>query len=203
MPASRRKLISDLPQFSISAAQYWADEYDTIDLTGLFDHLEGVREGMCWLLLSEKQSYYGEMSSFSSEAKTGLFRTHVKSPPIFEAVTFCYLSAYWQAYHVWMVTDTNLSWQELVFESFAAVSDRIEGSDGQKLTRLRKASPEDLRNPDLTIVQNGWDHEHCELCNSHIDPGDQCYYGDASYWVCRSCYQKYVQPHDLSFIDGI
>jgi hypothetical protein len=193
MAASRRKLISDLPRFSVGAVRYHEDEHATIEVTGQFDRSEAVREGVCWLLLPDKENYYGELFSFKLETKIGKFRTHVKSPPRFDGRTFYHLSAYWQAYHVWMVMDASLSWQKLIFQSFDAVSDRIEGSDGQRLTRLRKATPEDLRNPELDIVQRGWDHEHCELCNAHIDPGDCCYYGDASYWVCQRCYHKYVQ----------
>lgn len=156
--------------------------------------------GSCFLT---RQSYYGNLLSIDVATRMGTFQTDVSTVPKFQDETFSYLSAYWQAYHIWMVADESLGWQELIFASSDAVSDRIEGSDGQTLTRLKKANPEDLSNPELNILRNGWDHEHCELCNTHIDPGDQCYYGDARYWVCRQYYPKYVRSHDLSFVDEI
>jgi hypothetical protein len=158
---------------------------------------------MCWLLLSNEQSYYGELSSFDSENNTGKFRTHVEGSPVFEGRTFYYLSAYWQAYHVWMVADESRLWEELIFRASDAVSFTREGRDGKMLRGLRKAKPEDSQNPELQMVQNGWDHEHCELCNAHIDPGDSCYRDAEGAWVCQRCFRHYVQPHDLSFIDGI
>ena len=50
------------------------------------------------------------------------------------------------------------------------------------------------------VVPNGWDHEHCELCNAHIDPGGTGYVDHSDHWVCAGCYTKYVAVHDLSFL---
>ena len=71
---------------------------------------------MCWLLPSNEQSYYGELSLFNSESSTGQFRTHVEGSTVFEGRTFYYLSAYWQAYQVWMVADESRLWEKLSFE---------------------------------------------------------------------------------------
>ncbi|MGA3348307.1 MAG: hypothetical protein ABSC33_04740 [Candidatus Sulfotelmatobacter sp.] len=150
MAASRRKLISDLPRFSVGAVRGYEDEHATIEVTGQFDRPEAVREGMCWLLLPDKENYYGELFSFKLETKIGKFRTHVKSPPRFDGRTFYHLSAYWQAYHVWMVMDASLSWQKLIFQSFDAVSDRIEAATGKDLRGSEKPHPRTCAIPSST-----------------------------------------------------
>ncbi len=40
----------------------------------------------------------------------------------------------------------------------------------------------------------GWDHEHCDFCNSHVNIGELCWTtdsGDGGFWVfCRGCYEN-------------
>lgn len=50
------------------------------------------------------------------KAPQGSFRTHVEGSTVFEGRTFYYLSAYWQAYQVWMVADESRLWEKLSFE---------------------------------------------------------------------------------------
>jgi ribosome-binding protein aMBF1 (putative translation factor) len=53
------------------------------------------------------------------------------------------------------------------------------------------------------VVTDGWDHEHCELCNKHIDPGDYACINTDRLWVCLSCFDNYAKPRDLSFVDEL
>lgn len=202
MPA-RRKLVTDLPQFRVTTVKRREDEHATSDLSGSFDKSEGVRDGMCWLLLPGQESYYGRLSSFHPEAKTAEFQTHVEGNPTFEGKSFCYLSGYWQAYHIWMVADENHAWEQVTFRSSDAASDTVQDGGGKTLRRLRKATPQDFDNPGLKIVPGGWDHEHCELCWAHIGPGDACFRDGSDHWVCVQCYERYVKNHDLSFVDDL
>jgi hypothetical protein len=204
MPSSRPKKLDDFPQFLVASVQEGSaapDGYVSLELSGTFDKLDGVREGRCWLLLPGKRSFIGDLSSLDPNAKTAVYQTSEKAVPPLVGCRLPCLDGYWQAYHVWMVTDADQSWQKLIFQPSNAVSFSCEGGDGRKLTGLRKAKPEDSQNPELQIVQNGWDHEHCELCNAHIDPGDRCYHDAEGAWVCQRCYRQYVQRHDLSFVD--
>ncbi len=203
MSGGGRKLVTDFPRFSVSTVHRWEDEHATVDLTGLFDRSEGVRDGMRWLLLRDTESYHGKLSSFDREARTATFQTHVEGNPTFEGKTFFYLDAYWKAYQVWMVADENHAWEQLTFLASDAVSDRVEDSEGKRLRRFRKATPQDLGNPSLNIVPGGWDHEHCELCWAHIDAGDACFRDASDHWVCVQCYERYVKAHDLSFVDDL
>ena len=204
--SSRPKQLEDLPHFLVKGLKQEAvdaEGYIPLELSGTFNTLEGVREGRCWLLQSDKQSLIGDISLLDASTNAALYRMRAKTVPALLGRKLPYLDDFWQAYHVWMVTDLTEVWRELVFHACDAVSDRFEDGSGNRWTRFRKARPEDSHNPELQIVQNGWDHEHCELCNAHIDPGDCCYRSATDCWVCQGCYQQFVQRHDLSFIDRL
>ena len=51
------------------------------------------------------------------------------------------------------------------------------------------------------IREGAWDHEHCALCNVHIDAGSpQGYIDPKENWLCPDCYERYALPRDLSFV---
>ena len=46
----------------------------------------------------------------------------------------------------------------------------------------------------------GWDHEHCGLCNDRIDDENPTGYADDfPHFLCKACYAKHGETHDLSF----
>jgi hypothetical protein len=51
------------------------------------------------------------------------------------------------------------------------------------------------------VTAIGLDHEHCELCGKEICAGEHGFVDASEHWVCEPCYSKYVEPHDLSFLD--
>jgi hypothetical protein len=42
--------------------------------------------------------------------------------------------------------------------------------------------------------EKGWDHEHCDFCESHVNIGETCWTansGNGGFWIfCRKCYDK-------------
>jgi hypothetical protein len=42
--------------------------------------------------------------------------------------------------------------------------------------------------------EKGWDHEHCDFCNAHVNIGELCWTaetGRGDFWLfCRSCQEK-------------
>jgi hypothetical protein len=47
------------------------------------------------------------------------------------------------------------------------------------------------------LIENGWDHDHCEFCSVKIDahPREGVEtegYTDGIYWICSECYRKYI-----------
>jgi hypothetical protein len=116
-----------------------------------------------------------------------------------------------------MVTESQWKWKEVTFEPSDAIAERVptDGSTEGWIKTSKKVSPDgkervypvnsqgDSILPKATpecIVPAGWDHEHCELCNGHIDAGDVGYIDLGEHWVCKVCYTKYVLTNDLSFL---
>lgn len=112
-----------------------------------------------------------------------------------------------------MVEDGPESWLEHIFSASDAVEDTFTAADGGAWRRLAKAptTPADHSSISFTssigehsaarIVPGGWDHEHCSLCNGHIDPGDRFFYSqEYCEFLCVACYERYVTGRDIGFV---
>jgi hypothetical protein len=109
-----------------------------------------------------------------------------------------WLDAYWQAYHVTMILDPDANWcrTELVPSSAQHFRQgEVSGwtKAGQKLPE--GAVPTHVDNP-------GWNHEHCELCESKIGRGGSThgYVDRRDRWLCERCYDEYGATHSLGFV---
>lgn len=200
----QRKTLDDFPHFIVSEVQPGETfpSYVSFKLVGRFDNIKDVRAGRSWLLQSDRTAFIGDLSSFGLEADSALFDGVDKRPPV-EGAKLAYLSAYWQAHHVWMILDGGLRWEKIIFREMAAVRESFTAADGKHYTKLSKLQPGKNIPAQAEVVAGGWDHEHCELCNKHIDPGDFAYTTRDGLWVCLSCFEKYVEPKDLSFVNDL
>ncbi len=202
------KTLADLPQFFVTAVKqggFW-------ELSGAFDQVAGVREGRCWLLLPGSEGLVGlsgRLAAFHSEMKTAVVLLDDEEPPSgVLGARLAWLDGYWRDYHVWMVVKPEWTWTEVMFQASDAVAGTFQDAGGHKRTGIRKqhtrSGPAPAGAGELVravVVPGGWDHEHCELCNAHIDSGDVGYVDRSYHWVCTGCYRKYVSVHDLSFLD--
>jgi len=220
------KRVEDLPHFLVTGIQK-AESHNTgyaeFELLGVFDKVDDVREGRGWLLLPERKCLIGDLISLDLAAKTAVFLTAERPDPDVVGAKLPFLDGYWQAYHVWMVVEPRWSWMPVIFQARDAVGRRFQAEDVQLIdgdevkawievkemaaqsgkSRYYPVHPDPVTalstNADGTIA-GGWDHEHCELCNTHIEPSDRGYVDPSEHWVCEGCYTKYVLAHDLSFI---
>ena len=53
------------------------------------------------------------------------------------------------------------------------------------------------------LISGGWGHEHCGLCNEHIDALMVGYCDSDEHWMCDKCHERYVARGDLSFVDEL
>jgi hypothetical protein len=114
---------------------------------------------------------------------------------IVEGATFALCSEYWSD-KLNLVLDKNLRWNRI---TFAALDAFVEPAETPGWRKWSAATPEDKNRTDGKIAPGGWDHEHCEICWTHIDPGDDGYKNEPNNWVCVKCFERYVAPHDLRF----
>lgn len=109
-----------------------------------------------------------------------------------------YVSGYdWTA--VELVLAKDLSWTSTVFEpsralvfSYRGYTVSVPFNEGQSLENLPAASK---------IVENAWDHNHCNICNGCICKihGPDAFVSTEGAWICKACYEDYVLPRKVNF----
>jgi hypothetical protein len=201
----RCKTLEDFPHFVVSGIQVRKQfpDYFDFSLIGQFDKTDGVSQGRSWLLLPERSALIGDFSNFDSQDGSAVFHSTGKEIPAVQGATLPYLSSYWQAYHVWMVLDGGSRWRRVRFDALDALSESFTADDGTDYRKLSKLKLDEDAPDASQVVAGGWDHEHCELCNAHIDDGNFGYTDTDGWWVCLSCFEKYVSRQDLSFIEDL
>lgn len=195
------------------------------DLEGPFDQIiKGERPTWFWLLNGERGCLCPELKSFDKETRTAILASDVEEGKPGVGLKLAYLSSYWQAYHVWMVLDRGWGWERKHFQAIDVVAEDyeaenvsiIEGREVRVWTKLVPIGPgggqsrhypaEDQTLPVRTgtrLVPGVWDHQHCELCNEHIDSEMSGYSDPRENWMCENCYERYVVRRDLAFVDGL
>ena len=219
--------MEDLPQFlvtGIAEGVTHPNGYADFQLSGVFDRVDGVREQRGWLLLPDRDCLTGDLRGLDPESKTAVFfiysTSETRRPDVLGS-KLPYLDGYWQAYHVWMVVEPEWIWKPLVFRPREAVGRRFKAEEVQVIDGLEVSEWVEVKDagrgngryypvypgrpaPFLIlpggVIAAGWDHEHCELCRSDIESGEQGYVDPSGHWVCEGCYAQYVSVHDLSFI---
>jgi hypothetical protein len=217
------KRLEDLSQFTIKEIKTDAvdpDGYGHFKLIGVFDQINGVRFGeWCWLLLPGNDCLCGEVQIVDNDSRECTFQTTRQKMTATVGQTLPHLSAYWQAFNVWMVLDPNWGWHRMkVAEVGVEVENKpvieetgvgrrkvtgwaeVKSAGRNSITRyvpLFGKSRRPLNRKSLSL----WGHETCSLCYSHIDVGKYGYVDPNSRWMCLRCYRSYVIPRDLSFTD--
>lgn len=44
------------------------------------------------------------------------------------------------------------------------------------------------------IVEEGWNHDHCEMCIERIDNENSDGFTDGFLWLCTDCFGRYILP---------
>lgn len=209
------------------------DGYHWFELEGGFDPiLEGSFDQIIedkvprwfWLLFGDHGCLCPTLKSFDRETRTAILACQEKEEPRGVGLELAYLSPYWQAFHVWMVLDTSWGWERRQFQGTDAVAEDyeakdvfiVEGREVRVWTKLEPAGESRGQSrhypaPDQTLpvrsgtrlVLGAWGHEHCELCDEHIDAGMFGYCDPGEHWMCEKCYERYVTRRDLAFVDEL
>jgi len=228
MNTRKPKTLDDFPKFHVAGVRRGetsAEGYTRFELVGRFDTVvEGIDSGWFWLLTRPNKCLCANLTSLEKQSGEALLSCDEKEEPIVAGQTLFYLSPYWQAFHVWMVLDPDWGWKRTRFEGTDAVAEDylapdvsiVDGREVRIWTNLERTDragrqsryyPADDQDapPNLNprVVPGGWGHEHCELRKEHIDAGQLGYRDPDGRWVCEKCYDRYVVPRDLSFVDEL
>jgi hypothetical protein len=207
METSPPKTLEDFPKFVVTALRRGTTAeagYTHFEIEGSFDRaVEDISLHWFWLLFGSRGSLCAGVQSFDKQTRAAVLTFETTDEPDIVGHKIAYLSPYWQAYHVWMILDEDSRWEKTTFSAIDAVSESFTANDGQHYRKLSKKNEGEGLSAGTQIVSGGWDHEHCELCNKHIDAGDRAYKNRENLWVCVNCFEKYFSRKNLSFVDEL
>jgi hypothetical protein len=180
--------LSDLPQFTIESREVQPGGWL---LRGSFNHLDGVHEGRSWLY-SRETALIGDLDALHAVKRRATFVTPDDVPV--SADTLAWFDGWWQASHITAILDPSHVWRRVVFESSDALVSHVDG-----WTQLRPAAGA-IPDENEELVPMAWDHEHCMICDTHIDPGKDGYVDDTLKCLCPACHDRFAARQDLSFM---
>jgi len=91
-------------------------------------------------------------------------------------------------------------WEEAVFGSKLAAKSKFIDDQGMGWSRLRPVGDVSELEDGETPEADGWDHEHCGLCNKHITRGDTYFFkawGEGGSFLCAFCHDCFATTHSI------
>lgn len=206
MEIRKPKALEEFPKFTVTALRRFSTSdscYIEFEIDGTFDRITQKIEPWFWLLFGEGGYLCASLQSLDEKTQTATLTCELKEEPKIVGQALAYLSSRWQGYHVWMILQEDAQWEDVVFHATDAVQESFTEKDGRHFRKLSKMRRGQGLPAGAQVVTDGWDHEHCELCNKHIDPADHAWTNKDGLWVCVSCFIRYVKPRNLSFVDEL
>jgi hypothetical protein len=222
------KTLEDFPKFTVATVRRGdtsSTGYTEFELDGRFDRaVDDINAYSFWLLFGEDGCLTATLKSRDAETNAAILTTHELHEPPVLGVTLYYLRPNWQAFNIWMVLDKNWGWKKRQFQGVDAVAQDYEADEvsivgDQEVKIWTKLEPVEGRsgtsrhypatnqtsppNREPRLVPSGWGHEHCDFCRAHINAGEFGHCDPGDRWLCESCYERYVLPRDLAFVDEL
>jgi len=206
------KRFKELPVFQVASISV-SEIPGKSRVAGVFDSLDGVKECpgyLLWWAPDFFDSVWGRVTQLSVDTREAVFLADAEIGdwnPTPGALR--YLSDVRKPAQVWMISVPTWQFERRVFQGDDAFAVRRSPDAAPPpptgeavkfwLEITSAASPAKKRyypNRDVPegLVSGGWDHEHCELCGGHIDPGQVGYLDRGGNWACGTCYQQYIHP---------
>ena len=164
---------------------------------GRFDRLDGVCESGKFRL--RRGEYIWADLMIDDRSAGTVVVTNAIDPDVAKlrlGERYTWFHDHWDAPLVEAIADDTTSWQQFEFKATDAQYFRLAGSIGWQPT----GTPLSEGAVPLEVKPGGWDHEHCDLCGTHIDTRNPLGYTDAEgHFLCSPCYDSYGANHDLSF----
>jgi hypothetical protein len=193
--------LSGLPQFTVEEIQPTTNAVET-NVIGRLSHLRGIRSTRGFLYRSSGPSIVGDLAvvprSIEERVEFNVFTSDLAlAPDLRIGAEFPWLDGYWQPRHLSMILAVSERWERRRFVPSPARYFRVDGVRGWQAD----SEPLPAGATDLGVRADGWDHEHCELCEARIstDENPEGYVDPENYWLCLDCFDKYASLNDISF----
>ena len=167
-------------------------------IRGHFDRLDGVGESG-WFWPGPGRYVFAELEDIDTAtgnvSSTAMEESEIDG--IAEGDRLPWFDSYWQVPLVQAIIDEDHTWRAVTFQASPAVHFRLGKSKGWQ--------PVGQELPEGAVVTHeqlgGWDHEHCSICQDHINGDKPSAYvsADGIWWLCPSCYERHGKNNDVSF----
>jgi len=186
--------LNDLPAFVVEEMTQTPDE---LRLHGRFSHLTGVNLGRSYLYCGDAQ-WPGDLIECDASTRNAVFVAPrwVRGDLIKVGSVVPWLPTRWQFFHVNMILMSR--WERRAF----VASDAQHFRQGAVHGWTKVGTPLSGDQVPTRIETDGWDHEECRICDTHIGLGGlaEGYVNQDDQWLCQTCYQRYGRTRDLEFI---
>jgi hypothetical protein len=106
----------------------------------------------------------------------------------------------WEITTSFLENVNHLRQLEWTFKKYHATPALIDKSNGSSKRYVGQGYEPNY----FVLVQNGWTHDHCEICSTPLcenpDAGEIEGYNTSSDWLCKICYEHFIEPVDLNEI---
>jgi hypothetical protein len=179
-------LFTTLPQFELLRTEETSSGTKCSGVIKNVVTLEKAKPGWIVTIVAKDEFINGKLLEIHSESfQASIESSNLESKNYLRVgETYPLLDGYWGGLAE-LVLSPSIVWKKM----------RFEPHDSEALF------------PDgrVEIVEDGWDHEHCQICFQNISTFEEDeHFGYANQnddWLCESCYQKYVVSKSLSFIN--
>jgi len=86
----------------------------------------------------------------------------------------------------------NLQWTKIIWKEKNALVDKKSETIGLYVGQKYDSEHFDL-------VDNGWTHDHCDICFLEIESNDIAYESDSQI-LCSYCYFEFIEPNNIDSI---
>ncbi len=190
--------LSDLPSIritGISAGALLEAGGASLDLTGSLSRASNLEVGRYWMFTKNGSSPLADILSIDlpNETVTLNVFTFGDSPALVTGDEYPLITAYWNAYIYEAVLDPHRQWNRRLFKPISAFETGTQSGDIERSTPTRPGKRRiypgrQAASDTVRIVDGGWDHEHCAICNGHIDEAHPlAYVDDSDIWLCDRC----------------
>ena len=189
--------LNDLPAFAVEQITSASDE---LRLRGRFSHLTGVQLGRAYLYCGDAQ-WPGDQIECDTGTRNAVFTapSWVQRDLIKVGSVVPWLPTRWQFFDVNMILRSR--WERRAFVPSDAQHFQLGDVHGWTKIGAQLNSGE----VPTHIERDGWDHEECRICDTHIGRGGSLegHVNQDDQWLCQTCFERYGQPRDLAFIFAI
>jgi hypothetical protein len=187
-----------LPRFTITKTRV----DDSPFCEGIFDRNIHICEGFIGYLVNEENlCIQGRFYKYEEGTKHAEFRPtdEMYKTKINTGIIYYFLDGYWGE-KVELILSKNKEWKRQEFSKKDGYEFEFMG---MKMISKDKNKPGSATSGDGKLKKDGWNHEHCEICETTISEYTNIfgYVSNDGKWVCEKCYQIYIKPIKIGFIN--